>query len=171
MSIRCSARLGALCFLVSFPATWSCSSDSTESPGSAGAVPSGAAGSAGSGLAGAPGSAGAVVAGGAPNAGSSSGGAAGHSGVAGAAQGGASGAGSSAGGAAPTAGSGSVGFGGAPTDKPDTIEVGVRNNCAFPIWIHSEGNGGVLGPDDQKLETKATVWYDAPKSWSAARVT
>jgi hypothetical protein len=58
-----------------------------------------------------------------------------------------------------------------PSDKPDTIEVGVQNNCSFPLWIHAEGKGGVLTPDDQEIKPKATRWYDAPKAWEAARVT
>ncbi len=68
-------------------------------------------------------------------------------------------------------GSGLAGFGGAPADKPDTVEVGVRNNCGFSIWIHGEGNGGVLGPDDQELKPHGIAWYDAPRAWSAARIT
>lgn len=58
-----------------------------------------------------------------------------------------------------------------PEDKPDSVEVGVRNLCAFPLWIHAAGNGGVLQPDDAKLESGETRWYDAPEQWSASRIT
>jgi len=79
------------------------------------------------------------------------------------------------GGVAPTGGSGGnaplAGFGPAPVDKPDTVEIGVRNNCPFSLWIHGDGNGGTLAPDDQELKTGGIAWYDAPKAWSAARVT
>jgi hypothetical protein len=62
-------------------------------------------------------------------------------------------------------------FGPAPVDKPDTVEVGVRNNCPFPIWIHAEGKQGVLMPDKQELKTGEHYWYDAPAEWEAARIT
>ncbi len=96
-----------------------------------------------------------------------------NGGSANAGQGGAPAAGS--GGSGGSAGAGGYsslgGFGGAPEDKPDTVEIGVRNGCAFPIWIHGAGNGGTLQPDDQQLEPMDIVWYDAPEQWSAARVT
>lgn len=56
-------------------------------------------------------------------------------------------------------------------DKPGTVEIGVRNNCPFPIWIHGQGNGGTLMPDDKQLAKGEVVWYDAPANWSAARIT
>ncbi len=67
--------------------------------------------------------------------------------------------------------SGLAGFGGAPVDKPDTVEIGVRNGCGFSLWIHGAGDSGVLAPDDQEVKPGAIAWYDAPKNWSAARVT
>lgn len=75
------------------------------------------------------------------------------------------------------AGSGSGGgnvlppFGPAPVDKPDTVEVGVRNNCPFPIWIHAQGKQGALMPDYKQLAKGDFTWYDAPKQWEAARIT
>ncbi len=68
-------------------------------------------------------------------------------------------------------GIGIAGFGGAPEDKPDTIEVGVRNLCPFPLWIHASGSGVTLEPDDAMLASGEIRWYDAPKTWSAARLT
>ena len=62
-------------------------------------------------------------------------------------------------------------FGPAPTDKPDTVEVGVRNNCPFPVWIHAQGKQGTLLPDYQQLQKGDAYWYDAPKQWEAARIT
>lgn len=62
-------------------------------------------------------------------------------------------------------------FGPAPIDKPSTVEVGVRNNCPFPIWIHAQGAQGVLMPDYEELQKGDLVWYDAPKQWEAARIT
>jgi hypothetical protein len=107
------------------------------------------------------------------SAGSSSGGAPSSAGVAN--QAGRSGAGTStAGGGGAAAGGGATvlpPFGPAPIDKPDTVEVGVRNNCPFPIWIHAQGKQGALMPDYQELQHGDLVWYDAPKQWEAARVT
>lgn len=62
-------------------------------------------------------------------------------------------------------------FGPAPMDKPDTVEVGVRNNCPFPIWIHAQGKQGALMPDYKPLQKGEHIWYDAPKQWEAARIT
>jgi hypothetical protein len=62
-------------------------------------------------------------------------------------------------------------FGPAPVDKPDTVEVGVRNNCPFPIWIHAQGKQGTLMPDYKQLQKGDLIWYDAPKQWEAARIT
>ena len=115
--------------------------------------------------------------GGAPGtsaAGMASGGAAiGGSATGGSGSGGISGSsgGASAGGAAGASGSGLPPFGPAPTDKPDTVEIGVRNNCPFPIWIHGQGAQGTLMPDYQQLQKGEHYWYDAPKQWEAARVT
>lgn len=62
-------------------------------------------------------------------------------------------------------------LGPAPVDKPETVEVGVRNNCPFPIWIHAQGKEGTLMPDYQQLQKGDSYWYDAPKQWEAARIT
>jgi len=62
-------------------------------------------------------------------------------------------------------------FGPAPADKPNTVEIGVRNGCSFSLFIHGDGAGGTLEPDDQELEPGAIAWYDAPEVWNAARVT
>lgn len=115
----------------------------------------------------------------ASNAGTHQGGTSGASGAAGGVV--AGGAGAGVAGSSVAGGGGSVSmagtsavlppFGPAPTDKPDTVEVGVRNNCPFPIWIHGEGVGGVLMPDGQELQQGEHVWYDAPKQWEAARIT
>jgi hypothetical protein len=62
-------------------------------------------------------------------------------------------------------------LGPAPVDKPGTVEVGVRNNCPFPIWIHAQGKQGTLMPDYKELQKGDSIWYDAPKQWEAARIT
>ncbi len=140
-----------------------CSSDegaggtSSHTAGSAGVGGGGKTGSSGAaGSAALAGSAG-VTSGGAANAGQGGTPAAGSGGTTG---------GSAAGGYTSLGG-----FGGAPVDKPDTVEVGVRNGCSFPIWIHGQGNGGTLQPDDDQIDPMEIVWYDAPNEWSAARVT
>jgi hypothetical protein len=76
-----------------------------------------------------------------------------------------------AGGVGGSAGTGIAGFGGAPVDNPGTIEVGVRNLCPFPLWIHAAGSQATLQPDDAMLATGEIRWYDAPQIWSAARIT
>lgn len=53
----------------------------------------------------------------------------------------------------------------------DGIWVRVRNHCSTPLWIHAEGSSGVLAPDDRQLASGETFDYQAPRSWSAARVT
>ena len=66
------------------------------------------------------------------------------------------------------------GGGGAWTDLPprgDGVWVRVKNACAFPLWIHGEGNSAVLQPDDASLAPGASRDYVAPKEWTAARVT
>lgn len=99
-------------------------------------------------------------------------------GAAGAPSGGQSSAGAGASGGSLTQGGGGTGattaaggFGGAPEDKPGTVEIGVRNLCPFPIWIHASGASGVLQPDDAELSTDEIIWYDAPAEWAAARLT
>ncbi len=54
---------------------------------------------------------------------------------------------------------------------PDGAWVRVRNHCPFSLWIHAAGSTGVLEPDDAELTTGQTRDYQAPASWSAARVT
>ncbi len=95
------------------------------------------------------------------------------SGTANAGSGGSTSAAGAAGAAAGAGGSSSVlpPFGPAPVDKPETVEVGVRNNCPFPIWIHGAGKQGVLLPDGQQLQKGESFWYDAPPEWEAARIT
>jgi hypothetical protein len=95
--------------------------------------------------------------GGAPSGGSGAGATGGTSG------GGTSGGGTSGGGTSGAAGAGPLPpFGPAPVDKTTTVEVGVRNNCAFPIWVHGTTTLAFT-PDDQKLLKGDIVWYDAPK--------
>ncbi|MCA9534888.1 MAG: hypothetical protein KC593_14455 [Myxococcales bacterium] len=53
----------------------------------------------------------------------------------------------------------------------DGVWVRVRNGCSFPLFIHGAGNGAVLQPDDAELAVGATRDYEAPRDWSAARVT
>ena len=133
--------------------------------GSAGAATNPGAGAAGAATSGA-GAGGATVIGGASNAG-------GGSGAAGVPSNPGAGAAGTAQAGAPGSGGGSAlpPIGPPPTDKPDTVEIGVRNNCPFPIWIHGAGNGGTLQPDNKQLAKGDLVWYDAPKQWSAARIT
>lgn len=111
------------------------------------------------------------------NGGSPSGGAAsGGSASGGSAHGGSTNhAGASAGGSSGSAGAagypGLPPFGPAPVDKPGTVEIGVRNGCSFSLFIHGDGAGGTLQPDDQEIKPGGIAWYDAPQNWSAARVT
>jgi hypothetical protein len=155
-----------------------CSSDGTPQGGANNVGRGGSGASAGSGSAGAPTTPGAGAAGG-PVSGAGAGGAL----PSGAGAGGAPPSGAGAGGVPGSAGAsqaGAPGSGGgsalppigpAPVDKPDTLEIGVRNNCPFPIWIHGAGQGGTLQPDNKQLAKGDLVWYDAPKQWSAARIT
>ena len=53
----------------------------------------------------------------------------------------------------------------------DGVWVRVRNRCSFPLWIHAAGSTGTLAPDDRQLASGETYDYQAPRSWSAARVT
>ena len=167
---RCLPALVLVGFFVA------CSSDNVVvDNGSAGA--SGSSAHAGSGTGGAPvlGAAGATT-----TAGSNAGGAtaAAGSSAAGAPAGGSIGIAGSPAAAGATAMAGATGtgvglppFGPPPEDKPATYEVGVRNNCPFPIWLHGAGNGGTLMPDNKQLMKGEHIWYDAPKQWSAARIT
>ena len=123
-----------------------CSGDSnTDDTGHGGTAPMGGAGSsaAGSGMSGAGNTAGSGTAGSVSSAGQGTGG----------------------------AGTPLPPFGPAPVDKPDTVEVGVRNNCPFPIWIHAQGKQATLMPDYKQLQKGDLIWYDAPKQWEAARIT
>jgi len=62
-----------------------------------------------------------------------------------------------------------------PWDPLDPLANGawvrVRNRCTFPLWIHAAGSSGVLQPDDAQLAPGEGRDYEAPASWSAARVT
>ncbi|WP_137937978.1 RICIN domain-containing protein [Chitinivorax sp. B] len=58
-----------------------------------------------------------------------------------------------------------------PPDDPDRVEIGVKNGCSFPIWIHGAGEQAVLQPDRAVLNPNQVRWYLAPKRWTAARVT
>lgn len=51
------------------------------------------------------------------------------------------------------------------------VAVQVTNKCPFPLWIHGEGNGGILQPDDARLATNEVRTYTAPSLWTSARVT
>jgi hypothetical protein len=53
----------------------------------------------------------------------------------------------------------------------DGAWIRVRNRCPFPLWIHAAGSSGVLQPDDAELAPGAQRDYEAPATWSAARVT
>jgi hypothetical protein len=62
-----------------------------------------------------------------------------------------------------------------PWDLRDALANGawvrVRNRCAFPLWIHAAGSSGVLQPDDAMLASGESRDYEAPATWSSARVT
>ncbi len=47
----------------------------------------------------------------------------------------------------------------------------MRNLCPFSLYVHAAGSSGVLAPDGAQLATGQVRWYDAPREWSAARVT
>lgn len=88
---------------------------------------------------------------------------------------------SGAGGAAGTAGTASGGQAGtsnggapfvpgapyvAPAHQGNLIHI--KNGCSFPLWLHGDGGGGVLMPDNQKVEAGATIEYnrgDWPFAW------
>ena len=53
----------------------------------------------------------------------------------------------------------------------DGVWIRVRNRCAFPLWIHAAGSSAVLEPDDAELASGQTRDYQAPRDWSAARIT
>lgn len=89
---------------------------------------------------------------------SETGGAAGNGGVAGVA-GNASGAGGMSGG---SGGSGGVFVPGPPYVAPAHSGnlIHIKNGCSFPLWLHGDGGGGVLMPDNQKVEAGATFDYN-----------
>jgi hypothetical protein len=54
----------------------------------------------------------------------------------------------------------------APAHQNNLIHI--KNGCAFPLWLHGEGGGGILMPDNQKVEAGATYDYnrgDWPFAW------
>jgi hypothetical protein len=59
-------------------------------------------------------------------------------------------------------------YGGAATFMPGPLYtapahqnnlIHIKNGCAFPLWLHGDGGGGVLMPDNQKVEAGATFDY------------
>lgn len=60
------------------------------------------------------------------------------------------------------------------SDPPGPTEgawIRVRNLCEFPLWIHAEGNTGVLEPDNTMLANGEVIDLESPALWEAARVT
>jgi hypothetical protein len=54
----------------------------------------------------------------------------------------------------------------APAHQGNLIHI--KNGCSFPLWLHGDGGGGVLMPDNQKVEAGATFDYmrgDWPFAW------
>lgn len=54
----------------------------------------------------------------------------------------------------------------APSHSNNLIHI--KNGCSFPLWLHGDGGGGVLMPDNQKVEAGATFDYnrgDWPFAW------
>ena len=96
--------------------------------------------------------------------------------AAGTASGGMSGASSAGGGAGGMSGGAGQAAGGAPfVPGPPYVApahqnnlIHIKNGCSFPLWLHGDGGGGVLMPDNQKVEAGATFDYnrgDWPFAW------
>lgn len=65
---------------------------------------------------------------------------------------------------------------GASTVTTSGLLVRVMNNCAFPLWIHGQGNDGAggtntLAPDNKQLAQGQEQDYDAKTDFGSARVT
>ena len=50
------------------------------------------------------------------------------------------------------------------------MAVHVTNGCPVDVWIHGAGAEGTLQPDNAHLAPGAARDYDAPATWSAARI-
>lgn len=57
-----------------------------------------------------------------------------------------------------------------PTGPSTGLIVQVTNSCPVNLWIHGTGGGGTLMPDNVQLVPGATQQYNAPLTWTAARV-
>jgi hypothetical protein len=81
-----------------------------------------------------------------------------------------SGAGGMSGGQGPTYGGAATFMPGPPYTAPahQNNLIHIKNACSFPLWLHGDGGGGVLMPDNQKVEAGATFDYtrgDWPFAW------
>ena len=50
------------------------------------------------------------------------------------------------------------------------MAVHVTNSCPVDVWVHGVGSEGTLQPDNAHLSPGAARDYDAPATWSAARI-
>ena len=67
--------------------------------------------------------------------------------------------------------SGGGGGGGSPAAAAAAAcAVHVANNCPVDVWIHGVGAEGTLQPDNAHLTPGASRDYNAPATWSAARI-
>jgi hypothetical protein len=57
-----------------------------------------------------------------------------------------------------------------PSGPSTGLIVQVTNSCPVDLWIHGTGGGGTLMPDNVQLVPGATQQYNAPLTWTAARV-
>jgi hypothetical protein len=72
-----------------------------------------------------------------------------------------------------TGGGSSSGGGGSSsggTSNGSSLLVKVTNGCPVDVWVHGVGAEATLAPDNAHLSPGATQSYNAPLTWSAARI-
>ena len=57
-----------------------------------------------------------------------------------------------------------------PTGPATGLLVQVTNSCPVDVWIRGAGKEGLLAPDNVHLVPGASQQYNAPLTWSAARI-
>jgi Beta-1,3-glucanase len=57
-----------------------------------------------------------------------------------------------------------------PTGSSTGLLVQVTNSCPVDVWIHGTGQEGTLSPDNVHLVPGASQQYNAPLTWTAARI-
>ena len=69
-----------------------------------------------------------------------------------------------------SSGSGGGGGGGGGGSTGSSVLVNVTNSCPVDVWIHATGQEATLAPDNAHLSPGATQSYQAPLTWTAARI-